>query len=173
MDNFGFIHGELDTKLLILYILRRLPAPVDARVLEQLCLFDGGVSYFDYADCLAHLVETEHVEEPSPGTYAITEKGARNGETAESSLPYSVRTKAENLLAPVAERMRRERMIQAGHEEAEGGTIVRLTLSDGKGQVLSLKLLAADEEQANSMENHFRRNAEEIYGRIAEILLEK
>ena len=27
MDNFGFIHGELDTKILILYVLRRLPAP--------------------------------------------------------------------------------------------------------------------------------------------------
>ena len=25
MDNFGFIHGELDTKILILYVLRRLP----------------------------------------------------------------------------------------------------------------------------------------------------
>ena len=24
MDNFGFIHGELDTKILILFILRRL-----------------------------------------------------------------------------------------------------------------------------------------------------
>ena len=23
MDNFGFIHGELDTKILILFILRR------------------------------------------------------------------------------------------------------------------------------------------------------
>ena len=33
MDNFGFIHGELDTKLLILFILRRLPRPVDGDTL--------------------------------------------------------------------------------------------------------------------------------------------
>ena len=29
MERFGFIHGELDTKILILYVLRQLPSPVD------------------------------------------------------------------------------------------------------------------------------------------------
>ena len=47
MDNFGFIHGELDTKILILFILRRLPRPVDADTLAELCFCDTGVSWFD------------------------------------------------------------------------------------------------------------------------------
>ena len=42
MDNFGFIHGELDTKILILFILRRLPRPVDADTLAELCFCDTG-----------------------------------------------------------------------------------------------------------------------------------
>lgn len=49
MDNFGFIHGELDTKILILFILRRLPRPVDADTLAELCFCDTGVSWFDYS----------------------------------------------------------------------------------------------------------------------------
>ena len=44
MDNFGFIHGELDTKLLILFILRRLPRPVDGDTLTELCFCDTGVT---------------------------------------------------------------------------------------------------------------------------------
>ena len=62
MDSFGFIHGELDTKILILYVLRRLPRPVDAQTLTELCSFDTGVGWFDYADCLAGLEDTGHVE---------------------------------------------------------------------------------------------------------------
>ena len=75
MDNFGFIHGELDTKILILYVLRRLPRPVDAQTLSDLCSFDNGVSWFDYADCLAGLVDTGHVEALDGERYMITEKG--------------------------------------------------------------------------------------------------
>lgn len=173
MENFGFIHGELDIKILILFVLRRLPSPVDAQTLEELCACDTGIGYFDYAECLAHLVETGHVDEVSAGNYLITEKGARNGETTESGLPYSVRMKAESLIAPVAEAMRRDRMIETAHETSDVGCTVSLSLSDGKGEILAMRILAADEEQAESVEQNFRRDAEGIYGRIIEILSEK
>lgn len=171
METFGFIHGELDIKILILFVLRRLPSPVDGQTLSELCSCDTGIGWFDYADCLAQLVQTGHVDEPEKGRYVITEKGARNGETAETSLPYSVRTKAEALLAPVAERMRRDLMIRASHEPADGGCAVSLAMSDGKGEILSLRLLAPDEAQARAMEKNFRLRAESIYGEIAAILM--
>ena len=171
MDNFGFIHGELDTKILILYVLRRLPRPVDADTLAELCSFDNGVSWFDYADCLADLVDTGHVERLSGGRYAITEKGSANGEAAETSIPYSVRRKADRLLEPVAAVMRRDAMIDAAHEQAEGGgVLVRLRLSDGKGEVMGLEILVPDEDTAGAMEKTFRADAEGLYQRIIEIL---
>lgn len=171
MDNFGFIHGELDTKILILFVLRRLPSPVDAQTLHDLCSCDTGVGYFDYAQCLAELVDTGHVDEVSPEHYLITDKGARNGETAESSLPYSVRVKAERLLAPTAEKMRRDRMISASHRAGKDGCMVELSLSDGKGEIFAMSLLVPGEKQAGIMERNFRANAENIYGHMAEILL--
>lgn len=171
MDNFGFIHGELDTKILILYVLRRLPRPVDANTLAELCSFDNGVSWFDYAGCLADLVDTGHIEKLSGERYMITEKGSANGEAAETSIPYSVRRKADRLLEPVARKMQRDAMIEASHEAAEGGgTTVRLKLSDGKGDVMSISILAPDEDTAAAMEKTFRAGAEDVYQRLIEIL---
>ena len=46
-ERFGFIHEKLDIKLLILFVLRRLPAPIDAESLSDLVLIDGGIGYFD------------------------------------------------------------------------------------------------------------------------------
>ncbi len=98
MERHGFIHEKLDIKILILYILRRLPGEVDPHTLAELCQCDEGIGYFDYSDCLAELVESAHITE-SPTGYTITEKGIRNADTVESSLPYSVRRKAEKLIA--------------------------------------------------------------------------
>ena len=86
MEHLGFIRDKLDIKILILYILEKLPKPVEPVTLSDLALFDGGFNWFDYSDCLAELIQTEHIQEKD-GKYAITEKGRRNVNTVSSSLP--------------------------------------------------------------------------------------
>lgn len=172
MDNLGFIRDELDIKILILYILEKLPAPMEGNALGDLVLFDGGFNWFDYTDCLAELVKTEHVTEKD-GVYEITEKGRRNVGYVGSSLPYSVRTKADRLTAPVVAAMRRSSMIETHTEPGEnGGKTVSLRLSDSVGEIISLRLAVPDEAMAKAMEGKFRKDAEDIYNRIIAILTE-
>ena len=164
-ERHGFIHEKLDIKLLILFILRRLPAEIDPEKLSDLVLIDGGIGYFDYKDCLAELVQTAQVEEGEDGV-RVTAKGSRNGELLESSLPYSVRSKAEKAIRPVAEEMRRSAMILANHEAGTGGVTVYLAVNDGVGSIFDLKILAADEAQARRIEKNFKKNAEAYYNRF-------
>ncbi len=171
MDRFGFIHEKLDIKILILFILRRLPGVVDPETLGELCQCDDGIGYFDYSDCLSELIDTGHISESEEG-YEITEKGMRNADAVESSLPYSVRSKALRLIAPVEERMRRAAMIKAAHEVNKEGCFVTLAMSDGVGEIINLRFLCADETQAKLIEKNFRRNAEGYYHKIAELLSE-
>ena len=171
MDHFGFIHERLDIKIFILFVLRRLPGAVDGETLRGLCQCDDGIGYFDYADCLSELVENGNVEETEDG-YVITEMGASNAEAVERTLPYSVRAKAQKLIAPVEERLRRAAMITAEHETGEAGCRVTLAMSDGKGEVVRVELLCSGEEQARRMEKNFRRNAENYYQKLVELLSE-
>jgi hypothetical protein len=173
MDHHGFIHEKMDIKLLILFILSRLPAPVDRGTLDELCQqCDDGVGYFDYSDCLGELMRTGHITEEDE-EYLITEKGIRNAGTLENNLPYSVRARALKLIAPVEERLARAAMIRADSVTDEEGCHVKLAMSDGKGEIISLSVLCAGEEQAKTMKKTFRRSAEEIYQRIVEILYEE
>ena len=163
MEGIGFIHEKLDIKILILYILNHLPAAVDAQTLSDLVFCDNGIGYFDYSDCLAE----------EGGKYRITEKGSRNVNEVASSLPYSVRMKADRVTEPIAEQMRRAAMIVAQHTNTpEGGCNVHLALSDGIGQIVSMQLLAADEAQARTMEHYFKAHAEDVYQALVRMLTE-
>ena len=87
----GFIHSKLEIKFLILYIAARVIEPIPFDVMLDLTLCDDAIDYFDFSECLADLVRTEHLTLSEDGLYAITEKGMRNSQICESSLPYSVR----------------------------------------------------------------------------------
>ena len=172
VDRLGFIHEELDIKILILFILRRLPGVVDPNVLSDLCRScDDGFGYFDYTDCLDELIQNGLVAENEEG-FCITDKGAKNVDLVETSIPYSVRTKAVKLLTPERERLRRLAMIQAGHRAEKDGCYVTLAMSDGEGEVIRLQLLCGGEEQAERIEKNFRKKAESYYQRIVEMLSE-
>ena len=170
MERLGFIHEKLDIKILILFLLRRLPgavAPIDLQDLTQQC--DEGFGYFEYSDCLAELIENGLISEEEDGL-RISARGASAGETVESSLPYSVRKKAEKIIAPEAERLLRLSMLTAEHELKKGECFVTLAMSDGKGEIIRLKILSSGEAQAERIEENFRRHAEKIYGQIIELL---
>lgn len=170
---YGFIHEKLEIKILILFILRRLPKAVDMDKLTELTMCDGGFHFFDFADCVAELRNTGHIEETEDG-WLITQKGRENGEITESSLPYSVRMRAERNTAIVAQAQEREALISTSRElRPNGGSTVRLSMSDGMGTVFSMEVLSGSDAEAETMQKTFKHNAESIYLRIMNMLLEQ
>lgn len=170
---FGFIHDKLDIKILILFILRRLPEPAPLDILTELTMCDDGISYFDFTDCVADLVRTEHLR-LADGKYSLTKKGVRNGVITENNLPYSVRKKAEKSAAAARAVMNRDAMIKTEHSDnPDGSCTVALALSDGLGEFISMNLYAANEAQALTLEKGFRKNAEKIYNSLIDAILDE
>ena len=172
MPQHGMIHEKLDIKILILFILRRLPGVVEPETLLDLVQCDAGVGYFDYSDCLAELVATGHIDEVDGG-YRITEKGARNADTVESSLPYSVRMKAERVLAPVAERIARDAMIVTEHFMTDSGLTAHLAMSDGRGGDHRHAPAHRKRGTGKAHREELRRSAESIYQQIIALVSEE
>ncbi len=162
MDYPELVRDELDRKILILYVLRRLPAPVDSELLYDVCFCDDGLGYFDYFECLTELVETGNVGEADE-EYRITEKGIRNSDTVETSLPFSVRNAADRRIEPVAEMLSRYSLITTEYFKDEAGGAVHLAVSDGEVTLLDMKLYCGTEEKAKKIKKNFRRNAEKYY----------
>ena len=170
--NFGFIHENLDIKILILYILHRMNAPVTFDDLTDLTMCDGGISFFDYADCVADLVRTEHVQ-LEDGKYSATEKGKKNSEATENNLPLPVRLKAERATHAFRTAADRDKKIKTFRmQKDDGGYTVRMSLSDGIGEIVSIDMLAMNEKHAIGLERGFRKRAEGIYNDLIELIFE-
>ena len=113
----GFIQDKLEIKFLILYLAARVIEPVPFDTLLDLTLCDDAVDYFDFSECLADLVKTEHLTlDEESGLYAITEKGRRNSEICETSLPYSVRLRCDKNLNACNRALRRKNQVKSSTE---------------------------------------------------------
>lgn len=172
LDGLGFIRTKVEIKILILYILNRLPRPIDITMLAELALCDEGVNYFDFTEALSELIETQNVVKLDD-KYMITAKGIANGSEIESSLPYTVRLDADKSTMKLSRILKRSAMIEASHiEKDDGSCLVSLSLSDGIGSLMKLDILAGSREQAEAMEKRFKASAEDLYVKIAGLLAE-
>ena len=168
----GFIHDKLEIKFLILYIAARIIEPVPFDTMLDLAMCDDGVDYFDFSDCLRDLVKTEHLTVSDAGMYSLTEKGQRNSQICESSLPYSVRLRCDRNIGECNRKLRRKNQVRASCERRPNGTYtVRLSLNDDMGSLMDLKLMVVREDMANILAERFRQAPEKTYGEIMSVLL--
>ena len=171
MARVGFILDKLDIKFLILYIMSRVAAPIDMPTLADLTMCDEGVDYFDFAEAAAELVSTEHLLLEDE-RYSITEKGRKNGAICESSLPYSVRVKCDKNVTKLNSRLRRDAQVRSERIPRNDGTFtLRLALDDEHGNLLTVDMLAATEQQCDRLSEQFKAHPEQIYNGILDVLL--
>lgn len=171
MDEIGYVFSPLDLKILILFLLSRLPDEIESEQLLQLCQEDGVVNYFDFTICLDELRESGQITVDNDRCQ-ITVRGRTTAETLASSLPYSVRVHAERAVEAEAAEMKRRKSILAQHRIENGTCLVELGLNDGISDVMHLQILCADEEQAKQIEKKFRRSAEDTYQKMIALLCE-
>ena len=169
----GFIHDKLDIKVLVLYLLSRVDAPIGFSALTDLVLAERGVDYFLFAEAAAELTGSGHLR-LEDGLYSITGKGRRNSTDSESSLPAPVRRRCAARLAALNADLRRAAQVRAQAQvQGDGTCVLRLALDDGGGSLFSLELFTPSKEQAEEMAARFRAHPDEVYHKILAALLER
>lgn len=153
MGRVGFIQDKLEIKFLILYVAARLIEPVPFEAMQELTMCDDGIDFFDFSECLSNLVESQHLTLSDDGLYAITEKGLHNGAICESSLPYSVRLRADKNITIYNQKLKRRAQIQSDIAPRRNGTYtVTLAFNDDESQpILKMELMVPKEVMAKDL----------------------
>ena len=171
MSRIGYIQSDLDLKLLILYIMNRVAAPISFNQLLDLAVCDEGVDYFSMTQSVSHLVETQHLSLEGE-LYSITEKGRHNSYICQDSLPYSVRSRCDASLAVLNAQLRRDAQVRGSVIPRSDGTFtIQLHLDDDAGNLLKLELLTPSQTQAQHLVDQFKNHPEQVYNGIVNALL--
>ena len=117
-------------------------------------------------------MKTEHLTLDEEGLYTITEKGLKNSQICETSLPYSVRLRCDKNLAACNRKLRRKSQVRATTTRRPNGTFtVNLSLDDDMGSILDLNLMIPHEGMAKDISDKFRTAPEQLYTQIMAVLL--
>ena len=153
MGRVGFIQDKLEIKFLILYVAARLIEPVPFEAMQELTMCDDGIDFFDFSECLSNLVESQHLTLSDDGLYAITEKGLHNGAICESSLPYSVRLRADKNITIFNQKLKRRAQIQSDIAPRRNES----------QPILKMELMVPKEVMAKDLAERFQKNPEQLY----------
>jgi len=173
MQRLGFIHDMLDVKVLILYVTARSNYPMTVQEIYELCYVDDCLSYFDVCTAIPEMVRSGHLLELEDGRYEITEKGREDGELTQDSIAYTVKQKAENMVARFNRQLRRSSFVKTQIIPREGGDCsVIMALDDEAGNLMTLELMAPNQRQAIRLSRMFEKKAEELYNLTMSELLD-
>ena len=174
MARIGFIQDKLEIKFLILYIASRLIEPVPFEAMQELAMIDDGVDFFDFSECMSNLVSSGHLTLSPDGLYAITDKGAHNGQICETGLPYSVRLAADKNITLFNQKLRRRAQIKSEITPRANGTYtVSLAFCDEQDSpLLKMELMIPKEVMAKDLAERFQKNTEQLYTSVINALFE-
>lgn len=172
----GVTHGGLfntaEIKILICYILNAINEPVPVNMLGNVLHYEGIANAFEVSDAVISLAESGQIKQhdSAEDTYIITQSGRNVAETLQTSLSYTVKNRAYIATLKMISNFKNAKETDFSITKDDNHTYITCSALDGGLPFLSVKLMVADESQANCIKEKFLNNPSEIYSGIIDLL---
>ncbi|MBR7070967.1 MAG: DUF4364 family protein [Clostridia bacterium] len=168
VDRVGGLFSTTEIRILVCYILNAMPVPVPADLLVSTLHTEGIANGFEVSDALAHLIEKGHLVlvDEKDDSYTVTDSGKRISDELQSSLSYAVKNRGYNVTLKMVSRFYRAKDHRFSVSHEKGNTYITCSAMDHELPFLSIKLLVADEGQANMIKERFLDLGNDLYSTI-------
>ncbi len=179
-----------DIKIFILYLLKNLNYPLDFNTISDIVVQDEFVSYFDFAECFAELLDTETIEmlhvsegiaEPSMDEngrsdnkseyFKITEKGVVVVEQLQSNLLGIIKEKSLKSAMRLLSFKQRGADLKCTYVIREDGKYdLHCEVIENFEPVLQINLVVESEDLLHKMVENFNEHPEVAYRGVLAVL---
>ncbi len=174
-----------DIKIFILYLLKNINYPLDFNTISDIVVQDEFVSYFDFAECFAELLDNEIVEmvhlEPDEAVvrgagdtreyFKIAEKGIIVVEQLHSNLLNMIKEKSLKSAMRLLSFKKNGSEIKCSHSEREDGKFaLHCEIIENRQPIMKLDLVVESREMLERMEANFNEQPEITYRGIISLL---
>lgn len=167
----------VQNKLLILYILNKIDKPLNSDELLKLVLSITNMNYFYFQQFLLDLLEHKYIinfDENSNSLYIITDEGKQTLDLTKNMIPGILKLKVDNQFKDSLSRVKDEFAVVAEFTpENEREYSVRLKFVENNNNIFDLHMFAGSREQAKNMVDNWEKNANELYPKIFQLLIDR
>ena len=164
-------------KVIILYILNKLPNPISNEGLYKLVLSINDMNYFYFQQFTLDLINVGYIytfQKEDQTLYTITDSGKRTLDLTLDLLPGIIKLQADTKLKPILDSSEEEKSIVAEYTPlSENHYTIVCKVVDNNETVFEIKTFAGSREQAKEIVDNWQNNANEIYPEILGILTNK
>ncbi len=168
------IKNKNDIKIFILYLMRNVGYPLEFSDINDIVVQDGFVSYFDFAECLSELIETENIKKTVDGDvemYEMTEQGKSVADSLQSELLMMIRERSlKSALQLLSFKKRGASISFKSTPNKDGSFEVTCKIVEGAEEIFNMTLHVDNKKQLDRMEHSFRERPEYIYKGILSLM---
>jgi hypothetical protein len=156
--------------------LRHISYPLDFVSINDIVVQDGFVSYFDFVECFAELLETGNVLELPVGEvgeelYEITPQGAIVAETLDSRILPSIREKSLKSAMRFLSFRERGAKVKFDFEPLPNGRfIAKCIITEKDKELLNVEVAVESSTQLERIRRNFYDKPEVVYRGIMAVL---
>ncbi len=164
-----------ENKVLILYLLNRLPDGIKNDNLYKIVSSANNINYFYFQELVTDLIQSNFI-----GTFTneedsfvkITSEGQNALSLTKSLLPGILKLKADNIfkeeLASIAEE---SSIVTEYIPQDENNYTVKCKIVEKNETIFEVSTFAASRERAKQISDNWKNNANTIYPKIIELLI--
>ena len=164
-----------ENKVLILYLLDQINSDITNDGLFKIVSSTNGLNYFYFQQFLTDLVDSNLVGSYSKDdeiVFKITSKGKDAFSLTKDLLPGILKLKADNLLKKELSDIAEEASISAEYiPKSENDFTVKCKIVENNDTIFEVKLFAGSMDRAKTITDNWKNNANELYPKILNILL--
>jgi len=165
--------GKNDVKIFILFIMDSIGYPLTYDEINEICVYDDFVAYFDFAECFAELLNAGHVSEINDGEtalYAVSPIGKTVAATLQDRVVQPIREKAFRSALRVLSFKKRDAEISCSISEVDGSYLVECYIKEHKVTLMSASLMVDSKDRAERMRDNFYERPEVIFKGLSALL---
>lgn len=164
-----------ESKILLLYILKKIAKPISHNELLELVLSIVDMNYFYFQQFLLDLLEDNYIQKyqsEDVDIYEITEEGKKAIELTIDIVPGILKLQVDSKFKENLETVKDKFSISAEYTPlTERSFSVRCKIVENNTTIFDLHAHAGSKSQAKKIVENWNTNATEIYPKVLEILI--
>lgn len=169
------IEDLAENKVLILYLLNRLPDGIKSDNLYKIVSSANNINYFYFQELLTDLIDTKLVgsfTKDEDTFIKITSEGQNSLSLTKSLLPGILKLKADNVFKEEVSSIAEESSIITEYiPKDEKNYTVKCKIVEKNETLFEISAFAGSRERAKQISDNWKNNANHIYPQILNLLL--